>query len=294
MNETNTSKKRILVVDDDPSNFKVVLEHFRHGLYELMYAPNGAKGCEVAEREVPDLVLMDWEMPVMNGIEAIKKLKALENTAKIPVLMMTGIMTSSENLKMALEAGATDFLNKPFDELELNARVGAALSLAKSILLLEQKNREIKELLEREIAHKDRELMLETMHRQESSDFINTIGEKLKAIGSSCTDERTEKELIRLVNSIRHHERSENSWESFTAHFQQVHPGFFKSLTEKFPAVTPNEERLAAYIRIGLNNKEISQLLGVTIGTTKTNLNRLKKKLSLTGEESIRQFFRSF
>lgn len=294
MSYSTEGPAKLLVVDDDAANFKVVLENFNNEFFELMYAPNGKAGCEVAEKELPDIILMDWDMPVMNGMQALKNLKSSDVTREIPVLMVSGVMTTTHDLQEALETGAMDFIRKPYDSIELVARVKAALRLYHSHILIHKQNSEIRSLMEREIGYKDRELLLETMHRLENSNFINHLGDRLAEIEKSCNDEKTLREFIKLKKSIENHLRTENNWENFTVHFKKVHPHFFSGLLEQFPDITANEQRLCAYIKIGLNNKEIAQILGVTVGTTKTNLNRLKKKLSLDAEESLRDFITGF
>jgi CheY-like chemotaxis protein len=80
----------------------------------------------MARKQMPDVILMDLLMPVMDGIEAIKKLKASETTRPIPILILT-IVDNRENLIAGLEAGAQDYITKPFFLPELKARVTAAL-----------------------------------------------------------------------------------------------------------------------------------------------------------------------
>ncbi|MGB3464108.1 MAG: DNA-binding response regulator [Cyclobacteriaceae bacterium] len=294
MSQASDIPVKLLVVDDDSANFKVVLENFQTDFYDVMYAPNGRAGCEVAEKELPDIILMDWDMPVMNGLDALKQLKSKVATREIPVLMVTGAMTDSGDLKEALESGAIDFIRKPYDSLELVARVKAAYRLYRSHLLVMERNEEIRSLMIRKIGYKDRELLLEVMHRLENSNFITHLGERLSEIEKTCNDERTIQDFLKLRKTIENYLRTENNWENFTIHFKRVHPQFFSSLLAQFPQITSNEQRLCAYIKIGLNNKEIAQLLGVTVGTTKTNLNRLKKKLALRADESLRDFIINF
>ena len=90
---------------------------------EILNAGNGKMAVRVAEEELPDIIIMDWDMPEMNGIMAIKQLQADERTKHIPVIMCTGVMTSAENLQLALETGAIDYIRKPVDTLELKARI---------------------------------------------------------------------------------------------------------------------------------------------------------------------------
>ncbi len=124
----------ILVVDDKPENLKTIIDYLKKSdtQYTILKAPNGKIACRLAEKKLPDLIIMDWEMPVMDGIEAIKHIKGNKITKDIPVIMATGVMTSAKNLKTALEAGAVDYIRKPIDEIELAARVNSTLKLSKN------------------------------------------------------------------------------------------------------------------------------------------------------------------
>lgn len=128
------SKHTILVADDQPDNLRTIVDYLKDSgvEYEILIAPNGKTACEIAEKKLPDLIITDWEMPVMNGIETIKYLKNGELTRDIPVIIATGVMTSAENFKTALEAGAVDFVRKPVDKTELIARVNSMLDLSDS------------------------------------------------------------------------------------------------------------------------------------------------------------------
>lgn len=148
---------RILIVDDEPDNIRAIRNCFieADAPYTIYQALNGEFALTVAQAELPDLIVTDWEMPSMDGIELIKRLKENKDTADIPVIMCTGVMTTSENLQMALEAGAVDYIRKPIDKIELIARVQSMLQLAdskKSIrekyLVIEKKNRFITSLME--------------------------------------------------------------------------------------------------------------------------------------------------
>ena len=120
-------KHSILIVDDNPENLKTIADFITESELEvsIIKALDGKMACELAEKKLPNLIIMDWDLPEMNGIEAIKLLKSLESTKDIPVIMATGIMTSTKDLKTALEAGAVDYIRKPIDEIELIARVSS-------------------------------------------------------------------------------------------------------------------------------------------------------------------------
>jgi len=126
--------KIILIVDDSPVLIALLSELISKSEFgaEIITAGDGKEACKQAVRHLPDLILMDWEMPVMNGLQAVSNLKRNELTMDIPIIMLSA-STSPENVKLALDAGATYYLRKPIEEMELMARVHAALSLSSTI-----------------------------------------------------------------------------------------------------------------------------------------------------------------
>lgn len=137
---------KILVADDYDSNLAVIESIFEESgqEYDVIYAHDGLEACEKAIRHSPDLIIMDWEMPKMTGIEAVKYLKGRDDTKHIPIIMTTAF-TSSEHLEKALETGATDYVRKPIDEVELLARVNSALQIVSSYKKILQQKEEIEE-----------------------------------------------------------------------------------------------------------------------------------------------------
>ncbi len=110
--------------------------------FKFLQALNGKIACIVAEKRRPDLIIMDWEMPEMNGYEALVELKRNQATADIPVVMATG-RSSGEDLGKALDAGAADYIRKPIDRQELLARVHSCLNLSNYIKEIKKKNEEL-------------------------------------------------------------------------------------------------------------------------------------------------------
>lgn len=146
-------QRRILLVDDEPLNISLLREMLGRGAYEYSEAADGYMCLVQAADRLPDLIILDWQMPGMDGLEALKELKSNRKTSEIPVLMVTAIMNSPENLVTAMKEGAVDFLRKPFDRLELQARVRNMLLLADSVrqvkeklAIIEEKNRFIQKL----------------------------------------------------------------------------------------------------------------------------------------------------
>lgn len=134
--------KRILVIDDLPENVFMLKERLEHEGFSVITAHDGKTGIEEATRKLPDLILLDVMMPDITGIEVCKTLVNNEATKSIPIILVTA-KSGAEDTKEGLEAGAFDYIKKPFNRIELLARVHSALKLSdanKLLLEAEKKN----------------------------------------------------------------------------------------------------------------------------------------------------------
>jgi adenylate cyclase len=121
-----TATAKLLVVDDTPVNVKLLADVLRGKGYEVITAASGKEALEKIDTEAPDLVLLDVMMPGMTGYEVCRKLRDVEATAMLPVVMVTALDPAQERVK-GIEAGAYDFLSKPINQPELLARVKSLL-----------------------------------------------------------------------------------------------------------------------------------------------------------------------
>jgi CheY-like chemotaxis protein len=116
--------KKILVVDDDPLDLKLIKERLIANHYEVFVAHNGPEGIEMARQHHPDLIIMDILMPKMDGTEAYGIIKNDPTIENIPVLFLTAVLTKKEqNLGANIEEDFFNVLAKPFDEKEFLKRV---------------------------------------------------------------------------------------------------------------------------------------------------------------------------
>ena len=118
----NNSNVKILMADDEPTNRFLVKVALKKDSYKFIEATNGVEAVELAKEHTPDVILMDAMMPKMNGFEAIKKIKEIDELQNIPILMITALDSKEDKIK-AFESGANDYLSKPFDMTELVLRV---------------------------------------------------------------------------------------------------------------------------------------------------------------------------
>jgi len=120
----------ILVVDDAPTNTKLLRLILGAAGYRVLDAFSGAEALEILHRDRPDAMLLDVRMPGMTGYEVCRKIREDPEFASLPVIMVTSMSLAEERIR-GIEAGATDFISKPFNKKELLARVRASLVMAK-------------------------------------------------------------------------------------------------------------------------------------------------------------------
>ncbi len=121
------NKKVVLIVDDEPANINLVAE-ILHNLYEIRIATNGMTALSMIEKAKPDLILLDINMPQMNGYEVAAKLKSSEETTNIPFIFLTA-KSDAQSIVEGFKHGAVDYISKPFSKEELLARVETHLKL---------------------------------------------------------------------------------------------------------------------------------------------------------------------
>ncbi len=277
------NKYKILVVDDAIENLKTIVTMFKeyHPGYLIYQTNNPKKALEIAAKEVIDLIITDWDMPSVDGIELIKRVKSKRKTKDIPVIMATGVMLTSGDLRKALEAGATDYIRKPIDAVELLARTHSALMLASYY----------KEMLE----VKNHELTENALNLVKTNEVVEDVTKKLTTIISGIENEHSSisQGLKSIVDGLSE-KSGVDSWQKFNLSFQATYKDFYKNLTEVFPELTPAELKLCALLKLGLNTKEISSILFLTPESIKVSRSRLRKKLSCLSEQSLHSFLSAY
>jgi DNA-binding response OmpR family regulator len=118
---------RVLIVDDDPDIRALVTYRLTASGYDVIAAGDGEAGLAAAREHAPDLVLVDWMMPRLTGVELCSRLRADPATAGIPVVLLTA-RTDDVAMRSGWEAGVDEYITKPFSPRELAARVDEILS----------------------------------------------------------------------------------------------------------------------------------------------------------------------
>jgi len=280
-----SDKYKILIADDDVDIVKNIMGILiQNPDYLILTTANGKLACEIANAELPDLIIMDWQMPVMDGIEAVRELKRNDATREIPVIISTGIMIDTRDLDTALTAGAVDYLRKPVDEVELMARVANMLRLSKATSLIRQQNLELQS-----------QLTSKLINIQQLSELKNSITKNMVLLKEQLPsgDNKEMNDIISRTERLLYSKTYEINWNDFETNFEFIYQGFYRKLQYKYGSFTPNELRICAFLKLNMTSKEISLITFTSPDSVNTARKRLKKKLGLLADDSLQLFIRN-
>jgi adenylate cyclase len=147
--------KKILIVDDEPFNLDLLEQELGDYDYAIERASDGVEALEKTQSFEPDVILLDYMMPRMNGLEVVKKLRATPEHQGIPVILLTAKATQEDKVA-GLDAGADDYVTKPFDSFELLARVRAMMRLKEMHDTLAEWNRTLAETVRKQVSELER------------------------------------------------------------------------------------------------------------------------------------------
>jgi len=175
-----TSETNVLVVDDTPDNLRLLAKILESQGYTVRKSLDGRMALQAAHRYPPDLILLDINMPELNGYELCQQLKASEQTSQIPIIFISALDQINDKLH-AFELGGQDYITKPFQELEVLARVKNQLLIQQQQKLLVQQNLQLQqEICDRQRAEAEiirlntsleRQVQVRTLQLQQSLSF---------------------------------------------------------------------------------------------------------------------------
>lgn len=147
----NRNLCQILIVDDNPDNLRLLSKILESNGFKVKKTMSGKIAIQAAKIEPPDLILLDINMPDMNGYEVCQQLKSQEKTAQIPIIFISALDQTRDKI-IAFEIGGVDYITKPFQELEVLARVKSQLIIYQQKQQLIQQN----QLLQQEIQERQK------------------------------------------------------------------------------------------------------------------------------------------
>ncbi len=177
---------KILIVDDVPENLRVLGQILDTRNYEVSFAMDGQQAIESAKADMPDLILLDINMPVMDGYQACLELKANPKTKAIPVIFLTA-KNETEDLVKGFDYGAVDYVTKPFSSKELLQRVKTHIELKQS-----------KEDLEQSIAEKNK--FFSIIAHDLRTPFNALIGFSNLLLIDDDVDQEEKEQFIKIIN----------------------------------------------------------------------------------------------
>ena len=173
-------RTRVLIVDDVPNNIKILRDALEPEGYGILVASDGGEALRIATRALPDIILLDIVMPVMDGYEVCCHLKENETTKDIPVIFIT-IMEDNVSLVKGFQVGGVDYITKPFEKEEVLARVKTHLKISRLTRELLQKNRELQEEIARREKAEEAQQQAEE-EREQAFDALKRADEQLSMI----------------------------------------------------------------------------------------------------------------
>jgi len=282
MNWIDKLNSSILIVDDSIESLEILAKTLQDSLPECtIYQTNSANSALTIAIEMnPDLIITDWDMPCKSGIDLVQSIKEDALTKEIPVIMLTGINCNADDLKRAFEAGAVDYMRKPFDKTELLARIHSALTINNEHLS--------------DINSKNRELIQGALHLEKSHEFLHKLKTELKAFAETAVLRKKDSAQISSIIELVEDRASMNSWTQFELLFKSAHPFFVKKLLSDFPGMSMSEIKLCSLIKLNMSIKNIAYILHQKPESVKVSRSRLRKKLGLEHSQNLNSFLAQY
>ena len=124
--QASSMKPRVLIVEDESALVELLRYNLEQSGFKVMVAGDGEEALASVQEDVPDIILLDWMLPLMSGIEVCRQLRRQTSTANVPIIMLTARGEEGDRIR-GLDAGADDYVSKPFSPTELVARIRAVL-----------------------------------------------------------------------------------------------------------------------------------------------------------------------
>ena len=262
----------IMIIDDSLESLKLLTSILSDQGFGVRQARAGHLALKAIEKKRPDLIILDIRMPDMDGLEVCRKLKDTPETKGIPIIFISALAGSIEK-NQAFKAGGVDYITKPFQALEVLARVKLHLSLTRM-------KRNLKELVHRR-----------TVKLEESNTALKVLLDH-----RNSEREKLEENVVSQINalilpSLRRLEKTgltpqqKALTDVIASNLNEITSGFSARLYRRAAGVTPREMDVAALIKTGKTNVEISNILNISEPAISFHRQNLRKKLGLIGKK---------
>jgi len=266
----------ILIVDDIPSNIRLMVSILDEQGYSISYAQSGEHAINLCKKVHFDLILLDVMMPGMDGFEVCEVLKTMDDTREVPIIFLTA-MTDQASILKGFEIGGVDYVTKPFSEKELLVRIRTHLDL-----------KQTRDALAAELDFKKKIMTENALFIIRRTELGNSIIDDLRMINRETNNEYGDKILTavsKLKNMIKGQE-----WKEFELRFEEEHSKFRETLTSIHSDLTPNEIKLCTFLRLDMSSKEISEITQQSVRALETARSRMRKKLGMKRSDNLVQY----
>ncbi len=315
-----SNKPHVLIIDDREFDRVLYKEYLGDEQYNFSELDDGEGAIAQLNNKEYDLILLDWQMPRVGGLETLRNVKH-SNHKDTPIIIITGL-EDDKVLEQAFDYGGVDFINKPVSKIELNSRVNSVLKLFNSTkMLIKQKEEleslnaiissqkeelqqtfkikqelaEIKEQQQQiEIDDKNRKIMTMEVDTSKSVNQIKNINSLISEGKKILAQDSNGGVGISILNKLQKEVEDlfgkQDSWSDFKEIYESIEPEFFKKLTTINPKLTSLDLQHCAYIKMNLDNYEITKILNVELKSLQQTRYRLKKKLKVQENAKLREF----
>lgn len=287
----NTS---ILIIDDNHLDLKKMSEALNResDKFEIYTSIDVFRAIKIANKTDIDLIICDWQMPKISGIEAIEILKKQPNLSEVPIIIVSGIMIDDKNLSFALNKGAADFVRKPIIGVELVAR---AKNVLRTINFYQDKieaEKKAAQLEKEKLEEKNKKLSYILFEFERKNKALLSIKKKLGSLFNTIVD--ADKYVKDIENIVENELNSEKDREIFNLHLESHNIKLIEKLKNQFPDLTDYDLRLCTYIKFNISNHQIAEILNVELSSIHTAKNRLRKKLGLENANQLAKFLEKY
>ena len=127
-------RPKILIIEDELAQREILLYHMKKAGYEAFWSDNGEEGLLLAQENLPDVLILDWMLPKLSGLEICRQLRAHQDTKHIPIILLSARSEEADKVQ-GLDIGADDYVAKPYSVVELMARVKTQLRRNRASLI---------------------------------------------------------------------------------------------------------------------------------------------------------------
>ena len=242
--QQRTKSEVILIVDDTPDNLVVLFSYLEEKGFKVLLADDGESALQIAQSQVPDLILLDILMPELDGFETCRRLKTKVSTREIPVIFLTALCETVNKVK-GFELGGVDYITKPIEQEEVLARIQTHLNLQRMRRTLAKQNQELQQRLDfealvRRITDKLRDSL-------DESQILQTATQELAEVLalSSCQIELYDSQELEATIAYEHTttlpkcQGASRKIKDFPELYQQLLQKIPLQLVEKIPEFNP-------------------------------------------------------